>query len=97
MDTEYDRKVLRVVLLKLLPRSELRNIGVQDFKLSQAEEDIMQSIHERAECAREAPDMVQESLSKRIKLLDEKISRNQKKLSAKKVKPFYDTEGILYQ
>ena len=83
MDSEWDKKVLRFVIITGRSRKEISNLGFDGDNVTSLTEEVLRIAQERENASIAAHDMVNLRLREKIKNLEEKISFKTKYLSVK--------------
>ena len=85
MDSEWDKKVLRFVLMSTRSRSEIKKLGMDCDNVASLTEEVMTISKERASAKVAAADMVNLRFRDKILKVEEKICTKQKKLDALRI------------
>ena len=84
MDTEWDKKVARVILGANHSRSEIDKLGMDSEKISNITCEVMKIMKERIQAKVAAEDMVKLRLKSKFEKLTETVEHNGKKIEANK-------------
>ena len=84
MDTEWDKKVVRVILGANRSRSEIDKQGMDSDKITNITCEVMKITKERIQAKVAAEDMVKLRLISKLEKLTETVEHNGKKIEANK-------------
>ena len=82
MDTEWDKKVVRVILGANRSRSEINKLGMDSDKITNITCEVMEIMKERIQAKVAAEDMVKVRLKCKLEKLTETVEHNGKKIEA---------------
>ena len=84
VDTEWDRKLIYVLLGASRSRKELSGVGIDSDNICSLTENVVSIIEERNNAKMAAKDMVALRLKSKIERIEEKVALKEKQYSLKK-------------
>ena len=83
LDTEWDRKIVRVILGANRSRSKLDSLGIDSDSICQDQQNVFDYLHQLGEMEKEAESAVDEELNRRIHKKEELIEKKETLLCSK--------------